>query len=273
VLATMHGKQAAVAPALRAQLGLEVVVPQGVDTDALGTFTREVARRGTMEETAIAKARLGMALTGLPLGLASEGSYGPHPAFPLVPGGLELLVLVDRERDIVVAEHLLDDRPVFAHVELAPGDDVDGFLRRVAFPDHGLAVSAIGSKDEPVLKGLRSRECLEAAIERCAALSPEGRARVETDMRAHQNPTRMATIGRLAERLAARLQARCPECAAPGFGVSETISGLPCEECGMPSTMVDRELFRCPACPHEESRPRSDGLRRAPAFRCPRCNP
>ena len=38
---------------------------------------------------------------GLALGLASEGSYGPHPVVPFVPSGLELLVLVDE--GIVVA--------------------------------------------------------------------------------------------------------------------------------------------------------------------------
>jgi len=270
----MHRKEAAVAPVLRERLGLEVVVPEGLDTDALGTFTREVARRGTMRETAIAKARLGMARAGLPLGLASEGSYGPHPAFPLVPGGLELLVLVDDERGIAIAEQLLEDRPVFAHVDVEAADELEDFLRRVAFPTHALAVSPVGAPSEgPVLKGLRSPEAIREAIERCAARSGAGRARVETDMRAHQNPTRMATIGRLAERLATRLEARCPRCATPGFGVAEVIKGLPCEQCGAPSTMVDRELFRCPACPHDESRPRSDGLAHAPAFRCPRCNP
>ncbi len=45
----------------------------------------------------------------VPTGVASEGSYGSHPTIPLVPGGIELMVFVDAERDIVIAKHLIDD--------------------------------------------------------------------------------------------------------------------------------------------------------------------
>ena len=49
---------------------------QGVDadTDVLGTFTGDVPRPGSPFETAVAKARIGMGLTGCSLGLASEGT-------------------------------------------------------------------------------------------------------------------------------------------------------------------------------------------------------
>ena len=66
-LATMHGKEAAIAPAFRDRLGLVLETPQVIDTDALGTFTGEIPRVGSMRKTAIAKARLGMAATGLAL--------------------------------------------------------------------------------------------------------------------------------------------------------------------------------------------------------------
>lgn len=273
VLATMHGKERAVAPALR-PLGLDLLVPDAIDTDALGTFTREVPRAGTMEDAAIAKARLGMELTGCSIGIASEGSYGPHPQLWVVPGGLELLVLVDDERGIVVKESLVDDHPRFASVEVGPGDDLGAFLERVDFPTHALAVGPVGAAvDDPRHKGIDTVEALHDAIRAAAARSGEGRALLETDMRAHHNPTRMATIGRLAERLAARLRARCPKCASPGFGVVGVEKGLPCEWCGGPSTMVSHEVFGCCACPHRDPRPRSDGLRRAPPHRCTLCNP
>jgi hypothetical protein len=94
-LATMHGKDSAIAPPLRLRVGADLVVPVGLDTDALGTFTGEIERKGTMREVAIAKARLGMVATGLQLGLASEGSYGPHSSVPFMAAGVELLALVD----------------------------------------------------------------------------------------------------------------------------------------------------------------------------------
>lgn len=45
-LATKHGKEAAIGPALAASPGLRVVVAAEVDTDRLGTFTGEVERLG-----------------------------------------------------------------------------------------------------------------------------------------------------------------------------------------------------------------------------------
>lgn len=47
VLATMHGKAAAFTPILSKHLGLDVILPEGIDRDALGIFTGEVARQGT----------------------------------------------------------------------------------------------------------------------------------------------------------------------------------------------------------------------------------
>jgi hypothetical protein len=46
VVATMHGKERVIGPVLAHTFGLSVVVPDGLDTDRFGTFTREVARVG-----------------------------------------------------------------------------------------------------------------------------------------------------------------------------------------------------------------------------------
>ena len=54
-LATKHRKQDALAPALGAVPGLRVVVAQGLDTDALGTFTGEIPRSGTPRQTALVR--------------------------------------------------------------------------------------------------------------------------------------------------------------------------------------------------------------------------
>jgi len=95
VLATMHGKEAAVQPPFRDCLGLSVWTPPGLDTDALGTFTGETRRLGTITKTALVKARLGMAAASASIAIASEGSYGPHPHMPFVAVGIEIMVLVD----------------------------------------------------------------------------------------------------------------------------------------------------------------------------------
>lgn len=114
---------------------------------------------------------------------------------------------------------------------------------------------------------------LHDAIERAASYSEEALAVVETDMRAHFNPLRMAVIRRLAFKLARRLATPCPACAAPGWGMIDQAKGLPCEACGTATEMIFAEIFTCTQCLHREERPRLDGLREAPAGRCPSCNP
>jgi hypothetical protein len=274
VLTTMHGKEAVVAPVLRERLGLAVVTASAVDTDALGTFSGEVPRTGTMLEAAIAKARLGMAQSGLAIGMASEGSYGPHPHVPFMAGGIELMVLVDDTRGIVVSEHLVEDAPVFDHAFARTSGELGPLLERVGFPHHALIVRpAMDAPTHTVYKGLRRNGDLEAAVSACASLSGDGRALVQTDMRAHMNPTRMDSIRRLASALADRLARPCPACSAPGYGQVDVESGLPCEDCGGPSIMIRHRVFGCVSCGHRQKLPRADGLTHADPGHCPQCNP
>jgi hypothetical protein len=274
VIATMHRKEAAVAPALISMLGLAVTLAPGLDTDLLGTFSGEIPRQGTMLEVAKRKARLGMSVMGAQLGLASEGSFGPHPAIPYIPAGLELMVFVDDERGTVVTESVIAEKTNYNHLVVLPGEAADEFLQRVGFPNHGLIVRPNeGEVASALTKGIVDTDSLRRAIAAAAAVSSDGRARVETDMRAHFNPTRMKSLALLAARLAQRLSRQCPACDAPGFGRTGSRRGLVCEDCGMPTELVVAEIFGCPACDYTEERPRGDGLQRAPAQCCPECNP
>lgn len=263
-LATRHGKEQVIAPAFAAVTGLAVTVPAGIDTDALGTFTGETPRAGSMLQAARAKARLGMAASGLPIGLASEGSFGPHPVLPFLAMGRELLIVIDDERGIEVVEEAASERTNFAALEIAPGADVEGFLARAGFPGHALVLRS----DERLVKGIATRDELGGLLSRCT-----GPLRLETDMRAHVNPTRMAGIGRLALRLAQRLATPCPVCAAPGFGTVRRETGLPCSACAAPTPLVSRLVCRCPLCGHETASPRNDGRQAATPAECPECNP
>lgn len=275
VLATMHGKEAVIAPALLERLGLILGVAPNLDTDVLGTFAGDIPRAGTIREAAFAKARLGMAATGLPIGIASEGSYGPHPQIPFATGGIELMALVDDARGIVISEYLVEDAPVYCHAHAQTIDDIVVFLHRIRFPEHAVIVKAAepGVKAGPIYKGLRKKADLALSISKCAALSRDGRALVQTDMRAHMNPTRMGSIGRLAAAFAERVASLCPACAMPGYGQVDVEAGLPCEDCGSPSIMVRHRVFGCLTCGHRENRPRLDARLYADPGHCPLCNP
>ena len=275
VLATMHGKERAIAPVLKARLGLAVCVPTSLDTDALGTFTGEIERPGDMLETAIAKARLGMQAVDVDIGIASEGSYGPHPVMPFAPLGRELIVLVDRQADITISEMLVGEKTNFRHVVARAIDDIEDFLANVGFPAHGLIVrpNRVAAGSDRIVKGIQDIDNLNASIRESTSLSSDGAARIETDMRAHQNPTRMATIGSAAQLLANRIETRCPGCEMPGYGRVGAEPGLPCACCAAPTQQRLFEVYGCVACDHREKRPRPDGVREADPGQCDFCNP
>lgn len=274
VLATLHGKEQAIAPMFLAILNVIVAPAEGVDTDALGTFSGETPRRGTVLETAVAKARLGMERARLPFGIASEGSFGPHPLFPIIPAGFELMAFVDDERGTTIHESLVIDATNFAHIVTSPAEPITQFLAQVGFPSHGLIVRPnVGDAQTKLVKGIVDLSILQSGITAAAALSDDGCARVDTDMRAHLNPTRMKSLTALAVRLSDRLSCLCPSCAAPGWGRVKVIRGLPCEMCDTSTEWVMSEVLGCAACTYQEERPRADGLIHTGPANCPWCNP
>lgn len=269
-LATMHGKEAALAPPLARLAGLEVRRVAGIDTDALGTFSGEVPRAGSVHEAAEAKARLAIEASGGDLGLGSEGAYGPHPQIPFLPHGVETLVLVDAARGLVLTETMEARRPVYDHAQAAGVPALEPFLARTGFPDHAVIVRP--NTGGPVRKGLRSRAALARAVEETAAVSADGLAFVQTDMRAHMNPTRMVALATLAERFAARLARPCPACAAPGWGVVRPGPPQPCGWCGGETLVRAGAIEGCVACGHEAAE-RCVTADAADPAQCRACNP
>ena len=265
LIATMHGKQAALAPALEA-LGFTVRVADGLDTDLFGTFSGEVERAGTMLDAARAKVRAASTIhADAHWVFASEGAFGPSPAVPMLAEAKEL-ILAWRALDLLEVKTMRASFETnFAHIEDPGPEALDGFLERAGFPSHAVIVKTGGSV---AAKGVQDRAALKTII-----AGAKGPVRVETDMRAHLNPTRMGEIAKAGEDLARRLATPCPACAAPGFGLVSVIRGLPCSACGTPTDRVIAEIHACPACGHEARTPRADGQTAADPGECPLCNP
>lgn len=252
-------------------LGCPIIRVDGYDTDRLGTFTREVARAGTQLEAARAKARIGMDLSSLAIGLASEGSFGSHPSVGLLAWNVELLIWIDDELGLEIIGSAAGNTN-FSHRLAASWEEARQFARETGFPEHWLVVRPESEEHPQIHKGIAGWDELESVFRRCSDLAVNGRAFLETDMRAHGNPTRMELISAAARDLAQKLCRRCPECAAPGFHAVERITGLPCEECGAPTKVARAETYRCARCRHQlivEIR----GPKTASAARCDYCNP
>jgi hypothetical protein len=271
-LATMHAKERAIAKPFKRQLGAEIVVAGGIDTDTFGTFTGEVPRRGTLLEAAKAKARAAIDATRLPLGLGSEGSFGPHPSLPFVAGGIETIVFADHERDFAIHETLVTHRTNFGSRTCKPEDTIEPFLQQIGFPAHAVVVRPNEAVSGDVIKGVRTWDALQVAIRRAAHRSNDGLALIVTDMRAHLNPTRMSTIRALSNRLAKRIANRCPACRTPGFGMADIVRGLPCRLCSEPTSLAMAEIHRCAKCNYDRTI-LTEQHKTADPGQCTRCNP
>jgi hypothetical protein len=97
-----------------------------------------------------------------------------------------------------------------------------------------------------LIKTVSSPPELAGAVERVIGLC--GSAFIETDMRAHRNPTRMRAIKRATLDLVRKFRSPCPECGAPGFAISERLAGLPCSGCGEPTLAIRADVLSCPSC-------------------------
>jgi hypothetical protein len=270
-LATMHGKERAFAPPFMRLLQLPLITCNAIDTDALGTFTGEIARRGSTKDAAGQKARLASSVSGRRIGLGSEGSFGPHPYLPFAAVDHEVVALYDRELGMTVSESILSLRTNFLHLDLEGPSDLEGFLRSVGFPEHALV---IGLADGTALwiKGVQRRNELDVAVAELAKHGAGRTIRVQTDMRAHVNPTRMRVIRAAATRLAQRIRVLCPACAAPGFGIVDVKRGLPCSDCGEPTERIAATVFGCACCSRLELRPVRSAGSVGPKY-CLVCNP
>ncbi|MEI6110321.1 MAG: DUF6671 family protein, partial [Cyanobium sp. ELA712] len=139
-LATCHGKERVLRRPFRAGLGVEIMVASGFDTDSLGTFSGERPRPADAATTCRLKAEAALDATGASLGLASEGSFGPHPAIPFLPLAIEWMTFVDRRRALVIQERLDGPATNFSHTVIAAGADPASWLERIGFPSHAVIV-------------------------------------------------------------------------------------------------------------------------------------
>jgi len=273
ILTTKHGKSVAIAPPFWAKLSVGVL-EYLVDTDVLGTFSGEVARAGSALACVQRKCAWGVEQLGVEYGLASEGSFGPHPFIPFLPCDHEILYFIDRKRNFHLHLSHISEKTNYQMQVLASMAELQQFAKAAQFPSHALILRPNHRQNKHLLfKGIQTADALEAAFKEAQKHSPNGTVWVETDMRAHLNPSRMSVIGELAEKMAQRLATPCPKCQTPGWGEVRVETGLACRWCGSETELVKAEIFGCTKCDYEVRVGRADGLREADPGNCPYCNP
>lgn len=251
VIATMHGKEAVIGPLLRGALGLQPQLLAGFDTDRFGTFSRDIPRRDS--PLATARAKIAAALECMPevhAGVASEGSFGPHPHVPFVPLDTELVMLLDRRDGVEIVGTHTTPRTNYAQRVVVDARSAVEFAEGIGFPAHGVIVTAaVDGKPDPAVLLRKDNMSPEELLANVAdAITISGAACVETDMRACRNPTRMRAIRRAAIDLVRRCRSCCPRCGRRGFVATERIAGLPCASCHAATAATRAMIEVCAGC-------------------------
>ncbi|MBK7944771.1 MAG: hypothetical protein IPJ85_05420 [Flavobacteriales bacterium] len=273
-VATIHGKERVIGPALLNVLRLRGVHPiAGIDTDRFGAFSGEVQRTLDPLEACKVKALHGVEVSGLDLVIASEGSFGPYPPAPFMSCNEEVLVLYDGRDERFFTHRHIALETVFGGEHCKSWLQVRAFAERMKFPEHGLVVRSKGkwATGDAMKKGITSEEVLRSMVD--SLVGSNGSCWVETDMRAMMNPTRMRVIGETAARFANELATACPVCNACWFRVTGTRHGLPCALCSWPTESIRSIERGCWECGHVAFESRPDGKREEDPQHCSNCNP
>ncbi|GAE27381.1 hypothetical protein JCM9140_3517 [Halalkalibacter wakoensis JCM 9140] len=267
VLATMHKKEEVIAPILKTELGIEIIVPLNFNSDKFGTFTNEIERAGNQLEAARKKVEQAMKDLQVTLGVASEGSFGPHPAFPYVSFNRELILLIDQEQGLEVTGYVANGNTNYAQKEVKSFEEAHEFALSIGFPSHGVIVG----HDRDFIKGITDVNELKKAVR--TKLDGSATTIIETDMRAMYNPTRMKNIELATYDLVKKIKTPCPSCQTPGFEIKEAKKGLVCMSCNFPTDLIKSYLYECKKCSFQEEVHNPNGKQYADPMYCQLCNP
>jgi hypothetical protein len=271
LIATKHNKETVIAPLLERELGVTCFVPSDFDTDVFGTFSGETKRAADAASAARAKCHAAMHRYNCDLAVSSEGSFGPHPALFFVPADEEILFFSDKLNNLEITARTLSTETNFSGEWVSTETELNRFAERAGFPSHAMLIRRSENDYHNFEKGITDRNELNRAFREMS--NGKGGAFVETDMRAHCNPTRMQVIAQATEKLIALIKSGCPRCNTPGFNVTDAVAGLPCSSCCMPTRSTLYYSYTCRQCSWQEERffPHTKTVE-DPMY-CDHCNP
>ena len=246
VIATKHEKEKVIAPLLEYALGVVCFIQDGFDTDTLGTFTGEIERKLDPISTARKKCLMAMGVSNCDLGIASEGSFGPHPSLFFSSADDEFLIFMDTKNNLEIIVRELSTETNFNGSEIKNEQELLDFADFVKFPSHGLILRKSRTDNSYMVKGITNLEDLKNSFH--LMLEKFNTVYAETDMRAMYNPSRMIVIKNAAKKLADKVNSCCPQCDTPGFGVTDAKKGLECSLCGSPTNSTLSFMYSCQKC-------------------------
>jgi hypothetical protein len=243
LIATKHQKEKVIAPILEKELGVCCFIDETFDTDTLGTFSGEVERELDPISTAREKCLRAMKQNGCDLGVASEGSFGPHPSMFFISADDEFLIFIDTKNNIEVVVREISTSTNFNGKYVQSQKELFEFAEQVGFPAHGLILRKSNDENKDIRKGITESEILKNSFD--YFFSKYNSVYAETDMRAMYNPARMKVIEKATDKLVQKIKSTCPQCQMPGFGITDAKSGLKCNLCGSPTRSILSYIYIC----------------------------
>jgi len=271
LIVTKHKKEQVIAPLFEKHFGVKTLVAIDFDTDILGTFTGEIERKNSPLETAKQKCLLAMQLYQCDMAIASEGSFGPHPAYFFTNADDEFLFFIDTKNDIEIYERELSVNTNFNGDEISNRKELLVFAENAKFPEHALILRNAKDNNKEIIKGINTMQMLLEVYEKMS--EKYNKVYVETDMRAMYNPSRMAVIEIATEKLISKIKSVCPACATPGFAATNVERGLPCGLCGLPTRTVINEIYNCRKCSFSSKKILNSTKTTEDPIFCDNCNP
>ncbi len=271
IIATKHQKESVISPLIEKHLQVKVFVPSDFDTDKFGTFSGETLRIGNALETIREKCLTAMNEYGYDLGIASEGSFGSHPSIFFAHADEELVILIDKKNGLEIIARELSLETNFNGEKITSVEQMVAFAQKVDFPSHGLVIKDSENKSKIIHKDISDLETLKSVYEFVAKDSVD--VWIETDMRAHRNPTRMKVIEKATQNLIKKIQTVCPDCQTPGFDVTKVIKGLPCKWCQSPTESTLALQRGCKKCNYTILEKYPNGKQHESPEYCSYCNP
>jgi hypothetical protein len=122
-----------------------------------------------------------------------------------------------------------------------------------------------------IFKGIQDKNELMKVYKQM--LSSNSTVYIETDMRAHKNPSRMKVIEEATKKLIEKIKSTCPICNQPGFSITNAQPGLPCQQCHLPTKSTLSFTLSCVGCGHQEEKKYPHGKTSEDPMYCDFCNP
>ncbi len=271
LIATKHQKEKVIVPILEKELGVRCFIDEAYDTDALGTFTGEIERELDPVSTAREKCLRAMKKNNCDLGVASEGSFGPHPSLFFVNADDEFLIFIDSKSNIEIIVRELSTSTNFNGKQIESQKELLEFAKQVGFPAHGIILRKSKEETTDIHKGITDDEILKKTFEHLH--SKYKTVYAETDMRAMYNPTRMTVIEKATEKLVQKIKSTCPKCKMPGFGITDARRGLECSLCGSPTNSTLSYIYVCQHCKFTKEEMYPNKKTTEDPMYCDYCNP